>query len=215
MKTPINIILHVDVNYNSFDKDYQNNFLDQINLDEIKDDLDIADIDRLIFNGGWYRKFYYLVDNILHKTDIYIRKLNCITKDGKNHYISVWPQIVIKYNPLSTDLIEHLAINVRKGEDIFLNKHINDPDFILDCEDLLHCYCLNIEAACESNNFSASLNADHTKKYNQIFNVFVNQELLNAMRYPQIYLLCKTGQAYQGSSGMVLSYLNLIFNFLR
>jgi len=215
MKKPINIILQVKVNYNSFEKDYQNNFLDQINLDKIKDDLDIADIDRLIFNGGWYRKFYYLVDNILHKTDIFIRKLNCITKNGENHYISVWPQIVIKYNPLSVDLIEYMAINVRKGEDIFLNKHINDPDFILDCEDLLHYYCLRTETACELNNFSASLNAAYTKNYNQVLNVFVNQKLFINMRYPEIYLLHKTGQAYQGSSSMVLSYLNLVFEFLR
>ena len=215
MKKPINIILQVKVNYNSFEEDYQNNFLNQINLDEIKDNLDIENIDRLIFNGGWYRKFYYLVDNILHKTDIFIRKLNCITKNGKNHYISVWPQIVIKYNPLSVDLIESMATNVRKGEDIFLNKHINDPDFILDCEDLINHHCLNIEKACQLNNFSISLNADFTKKYNQVLNVGVNQEMLNDMRYPQIYLLHKTGQAYQGSLTMVLSYLNLIFNFLR
>ena len=215
LKTPINIILQVKVNYNSFKKDYQNNFLNQINLDEIKDDLDIVNIDRLIFNGGWYRNFYYLADNILHKTEIYIRKLNCITENGKNHYISVWPQFVIKYNPLSVDLIEYMATNVRKDEDIFLDKNIEDPNLILDCEDFLHYYCLHVEKACELNNFSASLNANYTQNYNQVLNVFVKQELLNNMRYPKIYILHKTGQAYQGSSGMVLSYLNLVLNFLR
>jgi len=215
MKTPINIILQVEVNYNSFENDYQNNFLNQINLDEIEDDLDIADIDRLIFNGGWYRNFYYLADNTLHKTDIYIRKLNCITENGESHYISVWPQFVIKYNPLAADLIEHIANNVRKGEDIFLKGYIEDPNLILDCEDFLHCYCLHVETACKLNNFSASLNANYAQNYNQVINVFVNQGLLNNMRYPQIYLLHKTGQAYQGFSGMVLSYLNLVFNFLR
>jgi len=211
----MNIILHVEVNYNRFNEDYQNKFLDRINLDEIEDKLEIPDIDRLIFNGGWYRNFYYLIGTVLHKTEIYIRKLNCITESGENHYISVWPQIVIKYNPLSVDLIEHLAINLRKGEDIFLDENIEDPDLILECEDFLHCYCLQVDTACDINNFSASLNASYTQNYNQVLNVFVNQELLNYMRYPHIYLLHKTGQAYQGSSEMVLSHLNLIFNFLR
>ena len=47
---PINIILHVEVNYNRFYEDYQNKFLDRINLDEIKDKLEIPNIDRLTFN---------------------------------------------------------------------------------------------------------------------------------------------------------------------
>ena len=215
MKTPINIILQVKVNYNSFKKDYQNNFLNQINLDEIKDDLDITDIDRLIFNGGWYRNFYYLVDNTLHKTVIYIRKLNCITENGKNHYISVWPQIVIKYNPLSVDLIEYMATNVRKDEDIFLDENIEDPNLILDCEDFLHCYCLNVDTVCEIKNFSAFLSADYTKIYNEVLIVSIKSRRLLNMRYPAIYLLHKTGQAYLGFSGEVLSQLNLLFNFLR
>ena len=211
----MNIILHIEVNYNRFYEDYQNKFLDRINLDEIEDKLEIPDIDRLIFNGGWFRNFYYLVGTALHKTEIYIRKLNCITENGENHYISVWPQFVIKYNPLSAELIEYMATNVRKGEDIFLKGYIEDPDLIFDCEDFLHCYCLRVDTACELNNFSVSLNANYTQNYNQVLNIFVNQELLNNMRYPQIYLLHKTGQAYQGFSGMVLSYLNLVFNFLR
>ena len=35
MKKPINIILHVEINYNSFEEDYQKNFLDQIDLNQI------------------------------------------------------------------------------------------------------------------------------------------------------------------------------------
>ena len=217
IRKPINIILHVEINYNSFKEDYQKKFLDKIDLDEIAakidKDYDLPDIDRLIFNGGWNRNFYYLVGNVLHKTEIYIRKLNCFTVDGDDHYVSVWPHIVIKYNPLSVDLIEHISINIRKGEGIFLEGCIEDPDIILDCEDFLHNYCFIVEIACELNQFAASLNSKYTKNFNSVLQV--NKDSFYSMRYPAIYLLHKTGQAYFGTQEMVLSRLNLIFNFLR
>ena len=215
VKKPINIILHVEINYNSFDEDYQNNFLDKIDLEEIKNDLDIPDTDTLTFNGGWDRDFYYSVNGIIYCTEIYIRKLNWSTEDGENHYISVWPSIVIKYNPLSTDLIEDLGKKVRKGEDILLNEHIEDPDFILECEDLIHLYCHLVDYTCQDNDFTASLNSKYTKIHNTFLNVSIDREFFENCRYPNIYLLHKTGQAFQGSSDNVLSYLNKFFGFLR
>jgi hypothetical protein len=215
LEKPINIILHVMINYNNFKEDYQKKFLEAINLMEIRKKLSIPDTDKLIFNGGWYRNFYYLAHgNILRHTKIYIRKL-CWVTDKESHYISVWPDFVIKYNPLSIDLIEYLVKKVRNGEDIFLEKHIHDPELLIQCEDLIHKYCQLLELTCRDKPFSATLNAFQTEKYNSVLNVDVDREFLNKFRYPNIYILIKTGQAYQGSSGMVLSFLNRKFKFLR
>lgn len=215
VKKPINSILHVDINYNSFTEDYQK-FLDEIDSNIIKKDLGIPDTDSVIFNGGWYRNFYYLTEkNVLCHSRIYIRKLNWTTPDGKNHYISLWPDFVIKYNPLSTDLIEYIATNMRKGEDIFFDYHIEDPECLLECEDLIHNFCQKVELACHINKFTAFLNADYTKKYNHPLKVKFDRRFLDNCRYPGIYLLQKTGQTYRGSSDMVLSFLNRKLKFLR
>lgn len=215
MKTPINIILHVEINYNRFNKDYQNNFLNLIDLQQIRVELGIPDSDRLIFNGGWYRNFFYLIDgNVLCHSEIYIRKLNWIT-EHESHYISVWPDFVIKYNPLSVELIEYICQKVRKGEDLFLENHIQDPELLLECEDLINGYCKLVELACRNKDFSAALSANYTLTHNSVLDVNYDKDFYIKARYPEIYLLVKTGQAYQGTTYRALSAVNMRLKFLR
>ncbi len=212
---PINIILHVIINYNNFIEDYQNNFLNLIDLQQIRVDLGIPDTDRLIFNGGWYRNFFYLIDgNLLCHSRIYIRKLNWIT-EKESHYISVWPDFVIKYNPLSVELIEYLCQKVRKGEDLFLKNHIQDPELLLECEDFINCYCQLVELVCRDKGFSSALSSNYTITHNSILDVNYDKDFFINARYPEIYLLVKTGQAYQGNTNRTLSALNMRLKFLR
>ena len=215
MKTPINIILQVEVNYNRFEKEYQNNFLNLIDLQQIRVDLGIPDSDRLIFNGGWYRNFYYLIDgNVLCHSKIYLRKLNWINENG-SHYISVWPDFVIKYNPLSVELIEYICQKVRKDEDLFLKNHIQDPELLLECEDLINDYCKLVELACRDKSFSTALSANYTLTHNSVLDVNYDKDFYVEARYPEIYLLVKTGQAYQGTTDSSLSIVNMRLKFLR
>ena len=53
------------------------------------------------------------------------------------------------------------------------------------------------------------------KKYNSILNLEFDREFMATSRYPGIYLLYKSGQAYKGSTNNVLSYLNQKLIFLR
>jgi hypothetical protein len=215
LEKPINRILHVEINYNSFNEDYQKKFLDLINLQKIRVDLGIPDSDRLIFNGGWYRNFFYLIEgNVLCHSMIYIRQLNWIT-ENESHYISVWPDFVIKYNPLSVELIEYICQKVRKGEDLFLENHIQDPELLLECEDLISNYCQLVELACRDKGFSPALSANYTLTHNSVLDVNYDKEFYVKARYPEIYLLVKTGQAYKGNTARVLSAVNMRLKFLR
>ena len=208
---PINIILQVHINYNSFQKDYQKNYLGAIDKKDIRNKLNIPETDKLKKNGYWTRKLFYSVNNILRCSVVKIQKLQWTTQDGKNHYISVWPDFIIKYNPVSLDLIEFISTKVRKGEHIF--KLIDDPECLIECEDLLSYSCQIVNQACKENNYSALLNANYT----QIHGTFleINTTKIKFYRYPNTYLLYKTAQTFYGHSKAILSLINHRFKFLR
>jgi len=185
-------------------------------LDELADEYNVPETDRLIFHGGWYRDFYYLKDkNTLCYSKIYIRTIMWIDKNGNSNYISLWPDFVIKYNPLSADLIEYLVTNIKRGENIFLGNYIKDPDQLLDCEDLIHSFCQIVNLACRDNNYAALIAAHYTQGYNTIISLGDESNLLDKYRYFFVFILYKTGSAYMGSKKRVLSFLNRKLKFLR
>lgn len=192
-------------------KDYQKKYLDNIDKDEIRKELNIPDTDNLKKNGGWLRNLFYLVNNVLQKSRVKIQKLQWTTESGKSHYISVWPNFIIKYNSLTTDLIESVSLNVRKGEDIF--KFIKDPECFLECEDLLHFGCQRVNKISIDCNYCAILNANYTQVYGTILEL--SNDNFKFYRYSGIYLLYQTGLVFTGTSINILSYLNQRFKFLR
>lgn len=208
---PINIILQVHINYNSFKEDYQNNYLNAIDKEDIRQKLNIPDTDNLKKNGYWLRTLYYSIDTVLTHSRVKIQKLQWTTQDGKKIYISVWPNFIIKYNPVSTDLIELISTNIRKGEQIF--RLIADPECLLECEDLLHNCCQRVNQSCITNNYSAILNANYTQIHSSFLEI--NTDKIELFRYPEVYLLHKTAQTFYGNLDLVLSFINRRFKFLR
>ena len=185
-------------------------------MDELADEYDVPKTERLIFHGGWYRDFYYLKgENTLCYSRIFIRTIMWIDKNGNNNYISLWPDFVIKYNPLSADLIEYLVTNIKRGENIFLGNYFKDPDQLLDCEDLIHSFCQIVDYACWDKNYAALIAANYTQGHNSIISLTDEIESYEKYRYPHIWVLYKTGHVYEGSKKRVLSFLNRKLKFLR
>ncbi|MFW6270846.1 MAG: hypothetical protein ACOC4G_12295 [Bacillota bacterium] len=208
---PINIILQVHINYNNFLKDYQKNYLDKIDKEAIRKQLNIPDGDYLKKNGGWQRTLYYNINRVLQHSRVRIQKLEWTTKTGDSHYISVWPNFIIKYNPVATDLIELISSNIRKDEDIFTC--IKDPDCLLDCEDLLSYSTQRVNQACIEKNYSAVLNANYTRIY--ATGIKLPDFNWKSFRYPDVFLLVNLGVSSYGNDKRILSHLNYRFKFLR
>jgi hypothetical protein len=208
---PINIILQVHINYNNFFKDYQKNYLDKIDKEKIRKQLNIPDGDYLKKNGSWQRTLYYTIDKVLQYSKVKIQKLQWTTETGDSHYISVWPDFIIKYNPVTIDLIELISLNIRKDEDIFT--YIKDPECFLDCEDLLHFSTQKVNQACIDKNYSAILNSNYTIIYGT--GIKLSDFNWKIFRYSDIFILINLGVAFSGSEDKILSYLNYRFKFLR
>ena len=118
-----------------------------------------------------------------------IQKLLVYDEFGKGHYLSVFPQIIIKYCPLSPDLLEFAIRNVRKGEDVL--SHINDPDLTVDCEDPIATPIANMEKRCIRQRFGTVLAQKHTAVSNSLIDI--NRELVPP-RYPHLHALYQLGR---------------------
>lgn len=88
---------------------------------------------------------FYIVDNDLRYSRIKIQTLLWETASGEKKYINVFPSFIIKYNKVSTDLIELISTNVGKDENVF--DYIEDSGELLECEDILARSCKRVEHA--------------------------------------------------------------------
>lgn len=141
----------------------------------------------------------------LIKKRVKIQKLLVYDEFGKGHYLSVFPQIIIKYCPLSTDLLEFAIRNVRKGEDVL--SHINDPDLTVDCEDPIATPIANMEKRCIHKRFGTIL----AKKYTAVSNhlIDISHEPVPP-RYPHLHALYQLGRQLLLRDTHVFSMLNAV-----
>jgi hypothetical protein len=129
----------------------------------------------------------------------------------------VFPSFVVKYNKISTDLIEFISTNVGRGENIF--NYIEDSGDLLECEDILIRSCQRVNKTVEHKKFAALLNAKHTETFNITLKcIMFNDYITSNLRFKEIFILlltakiCSEASILQGGS---LSYLNEFFKFLR
>ena len=210
LNTIKNIIIQININYKTFDEDYQE-FLEGLDTEQLHKQLDLSPDTKLKKNGKFERGLYYSVDNISRYTRVEIQKLQLTMPDGTTAYMSVFPSFIIKYNKVSVDLIELIVTKLRKGEDIFTV--LRDPLSVFFCEDLLHRACQKVDNTCDTKNLAAHLNARYTEAYNVPISFHCHE--VASFRYPALYILYKTGEIYTGTSVAVLSFLNKFFQFLR
>lgn len=213
----MNIIIEITINFNTFLKDYQEKYFKGILKESIRKELNIPDSDRLKKNGTFERGLYYEVGCDLKYTRIRIQTMLWETASGEKRYISVFPSFIIKYNKVSTDLIELISTNVGKDEIVF--KYIDDSGNLLECEDILVRSCARVEHAVLSKRLAALLSAKYTETFNNTISFinYAHYKEIN-LRFREIYLLitvaniCFEAQILHGAS---LSSLNGFFKFLR
>jgi len=216
-KNLMNIIIEISINFNTFYKDYQEKYFKGVLRDSIRKELNIPDSDRLKKNGTFERGLYYEVGSDLRYSRIKIQTLLWQTACGEKKYISVFPAFIIKYNKVSTDLIELISTNVGKDEIVF--KYIDDSGDLLECEDILVRSCERVEYSILSKRLAALLSARYTQTFNITISFidFVRYKEIN-LRFRETYLLitaaniCFEAQILHGAS---LSSLNEFFKFLR
>lgn len=213
----MNIIIKISINFNTFYKDFQESYFKGILKDSIRKDLNIPDSDKLKKNGTFERGLYYEVGSDLRCSRIKIQTLLWQTACGEKKYISVFPSFIVKYNKVSTDLIELISTNVRKDENVF--KYIDDSGDLLECEDILIRSCERVDYAILSKRFTALLSAKYTETFNSTISLidFVNYKQSNlkfkeTCMFIAIANTCFKSEILHGAS---LSYLNEFFKFLR
>lgn len=197
--------------------DYINNYLKVDFKDFVRGELNIPVSDKLKKNGTFMRGLYYKIDDCLKYTKVNIQTMLWTTSTGKNFYISIFPSCIIKYNKVSTDLIEFVSTNVRKDESIF--NYIEDADSLIECEDILVSSCERVNNACYHKKFDALLNSKHTTIFNAPIRISREDTIkFNTYSFIQIVILLKVADICSKTGilkGSSLSSLNKIFKFLR
>jgi hypothetical protein len=153
----------------------------------------------------------------LRYSRIKIQTLLWKTASGQKKYISIFPSFIIKYNKVSTDLIEFISTNVGKDENVF--DYIDDAGDLLECEDILVRSCKRVEHAILSKRLSALLSAKYTETFNttiSVINLTDYKKLI--LRFKETFILLTTANICFNAlilDGGSLSYLNGFFKFLR
>lgn len=200
-----------------FFKEYEEKYFKGICKASIRKELNIPGSDKLKKNGTFKRGIYYTVENDLNYADIRIQTMLWTKASGEKIYISIFPSFAIKYNKVSTDLIEFISTNVRKDESVF--KYIDDSGNLLECEDILIRSCDRVDKAVACKKFTALINAKYTEIFNSILcpiNFAAYMEL--TLRFKDIFVLLKTAEICFETMILIgdsLSRLNELFKFLR
>lgn len=185
-------------------------FIESIDLNEIRKEFNIPKSDKLKRNGYWSRNVVVCFNGFIIKTSIRIQKLQWTKKDGTNIYISRFPDFIIKYRLLSTIFVEFLAEQLKKDGDI----NLEDPQGVLfDIEYILRA-CKRIEAICNKKNYPAELSSTYYKNNFCYIKVGITTETLKSYMFPALYLLYKTAQAFKDISELVFSFLNKRYQFI-
>ncbi len=198
------IVIHCEIDFNNFYEEYNQNYINKITYDFVRDQLGLDASVRVKRNGTWERDLTFTVSFGLVIKRVIIQKMLVYDMFEVGYYISVFPQIIIKYCPLSSDLLEEITVNVPKGEDIL--KHINDPRKLFDSEDYLANACANMENRCIKEIFTAIL----AQKLAVVTNKIADFKDAERARYPNLLALCMLGQMLFLKNTGIFSELNVL-----
>lgn len=201
------IILHCEIDFNNFEKDYVEKYLNAITYAFVCEKLALKGSTKVKKNGYWTRTFIYILNGKIVKIKVKIQKMVWYDEDGTEHYVSVFPSFIIRYCKISTDLIDALSKCVGKDEDIL--NHIDDPDNAIDCEDPIAKALENMEKRCISNNYDIELSS----RYVFLDNSFSRTAIDFIPRYPRLYSLYITAKSFLQSEIGIFTELNLTLHF--
>lgn len=183
----------------------------------VRKELNIPESDKLKRNGTFRRWLFYLDGDVLKQSSVKIQTLLWTDGIGNKKYISIFPNFIIKYNVATTNLIEFISTNVRKGDDIF--KYIEDPDNLVESEDVLIRACQKVDKACAYRGFVAQLSAKYTTMFSASLSIsLLNNNILSLQLFKNTCILLEVSRICFECSILKdesLSYLNGTFKFLR
>ena len=206
----------MNIDFNSFNESY-NDFIKNISKQSIRKELNIPESDKLKRNGTFERWLYYSDDGILKKQRIKIQTFLWTSATGVKKYISAFPSFIIKYNKVSADLIEFISTNVGKDENVF--NYIDDPECLVENEDILINACEKVDKACKTKGFTALINARYTKIFSTPMLITpISKVYSKTLRFKHTAMLLVAGEICFETgilNGLGLSILNVVFKFLR
>jgi hypothetical protein len=208
------IVMNIDVpckcNLEDFEITYQEIYKANISHTFIRESLGLSDTVKIKFNGTFDRWFYFSDEsnNFLRKR---FRIQTALWKDpitSKAHYISIFPEFIKRYLPVSLHLIEILSATLKKREDIF--KHFGDPNNLFTCEDPLVKILKGIDKKVSSFKYVALLNSRYTEVFNRSLAISESTFAVEIMRFPQLFSLVLFARAFFTCSSGSLACTNFL-----
>jgi hypothetical protein len=184
--------------------DYEKNYLNYNWKDTIRDKLGLDKSVRIKKNGSWTRGLYYLTsDNVLKYRRVKILKYEWTDEFNKKHYISVFPEFIIRWCRLSCEILD-LVSNVGKGENLF--SYINDFEGLIDSGDEINDPASCLEKRIIKNNFILSI----TLKIATAFDVTpsLNKDIVDTMYFPNLFTIFDITEKFLYTKSCVFTTIN-------
>jgi hypothetical protein len=204
----INVGLTFKSNHEEFEKEYEELYKKRITHEFIRSELELSENVKIKLNGTFSRRLY-LLDRSNRLYSISYKVQTALWKDpttNKSNYVSIFPNFIKKYCPMSLHLLENISCNIRKGENVF--NHIDDPECFFDCEDSILRPLKRFEKEFKTINPSALLNSKYTEVYNGT--ISINSHLIKDKLFCKVYELVLVARFFFGIEDGVLALSNKI-----
>lgn len=201
--------IFIEISIDNFEEEYNNKYLKGLNKFEILKLLNLDPSTPIKKNGTWSRGLTVMQLSTLNHFRVKIQKFEWRDSNNKPHYVSIFPSFILKYNPIHADLIEYIASNLKKNEDIF--NLVDDNQSILDSEDLLIRGCYSAERNLSSLNIFKKLIITYTEQFNELIAPKLST-ITSIYKFPYLYCIILVSSCLYKNKSSTLSNLNSLIN---
>lgn len=196
--------IFINIYIENFDYELNRNYLKSLTNSKALKILGLEPGTPIKKNGTWPRNLKILNDYKLELHRVKIQKFQWIDKDNNKHYASIFPSFILKYNPLHTDLIEHIADKLPATGNVF--DYVEDPDNILDSEDPIIKSTLSLEKKLKKLYLPEKLAAKYVEQFNDI----LDNDNIEYYKFHYLKYIIKLTSAIYKINKNILSFLNSI-----
>jgi hypothetical protein len=198
------ISVNFTINPDTFDMDYEKNYINYNWKNTIRDKIGLDKSVKIKKNGSWTRNLYYFSsNNTIRYTRVKILKYQWIDEFNEKHYISVFPDFIIRWCSLSCEILD-LVSNLGKGENLF--NYINDFYGLIDSGDEIIDPASCLEKRIIKNNFIISI----TLKIATTFDVIpsVNKDIVDTKYFPNLFTIFDIAEKFLYTKCCVFTTIN-------
>jgi hypothetical protein len=197
--------IFIEMSIDNFEEEYNNKYLKSLNKFEILRLLNLDPSTPIKKNGTWSRNLIVMKFSTLNQFRVKIQKFEWRDSNNKPHYVSVFPSFIFKYNPVHADLIEHIASNLKKDENIF--NFVDDNQSILDSGDLLINGCYSAQRNLSKLNIFEKLIITYTEKFNELIAPILSITT-HIYKFPHLYCIILISSCLYKTKSNTSSNLN-------